>query len=469
MVKDSPIRAQTRSLGPLEGEAPVPEYPTPLYRDPESEVSGKSSHRSRQPSRPRSGFVACVNDPVREHSRRVTPKSPAQHLPLDTDSTSPSPCQHQLPFASYSPSIASRTPLTTPKTPNADIELSRSPPMRGRLNGRLNRNQAERLVTRINARIAELEKEVSPNSKTSKGLHTRPVSRSPRPCEGETKASEHGRLSPLLFKCDKIRHRIQSPACGSNVGETSTTSSWRQDSVRVDSDPKAVGLDQLARSGSVVTSSAVDSDIPTFDSRTSSPSLGLFFDIDSPSPHSPRNQLLKDTAASEIPAPVPSSSSSLVTLRFHSPEDNSIIKSLDLAKDHRIEIGRYISNRSTPAKDNGYFDSPVLNRWHAEICEKDGIIFVEDLGSIGGTYLRGTHLDPSVGRCHKLYELVSGDRLLFGSDILGEDGTIIHPQIAVSVTLVPVSPSPVQATMPPHCRFIHLWSTRYITSPPYRR
>jgi pSer/pThr/pTyr-binding forkhead associated (FHA) protein len=154
--------------------------------------------------------------------------------------------------------------------------------------------------------------------------------------------------------------------------------------------------------------------------------------LTSPLARSPRNKLWKEAATSEIP--------SFHTLHFHLLKDNLIIKSFNLVNNQHIEIGRHIGIRTIPAENNGYFDSPVLNRWHAEILEEDGTIFIKDLGSRYGTYINGVRLDPSWGRCSRLYQLKSGDLLAFGSNVFGKDGTIIHQQIIVSVTLASVAP-----------------------------
>lgn len=54
-----------------------------------------------------------------------------------------------------------------------------------------------------------------------------------------------------------------------------------------------------------------------------------------------------------------------------------------------------------------------ISRLHARLAEQDGRWFVEDRGSLYGTYLNGVRLQPRV-----LYSLRHADRITIGSDAL---------------------------------------------------
>ncbi|KAJ0119312.1 hypothetical protein J7T55_013550 [Diaporthe amygdali] len=79
-----------------------------------------------------------------------------------------------------------------------------------------------------------------------------------------------------------------------------------------------------------------------------------------------------------------------------------------------LKIGRS-SNRSslglTPMLNNGYFDSPVMSRDHAEIIADipAHVIRIRDAGSMHGTYLNNEPLESEDGR-----PLVAGDKVTFG-------------------------------------------------------
>ena len=143
-------------------------------------------------------LVAAI-DPIVDAS----PSPQSRPLPIESEPRTPSPTCKHLPSTSYSPDIAFRTPLTTPETLAVDIESRRSSSMYRRLCGRLNRTRGDQPEKNI--------RKVTPNFETDRGPHTRPVSRSQRPFKGETKASEHGQISQLLFQLNEHSNEIRNP------------------------------------------------------------------------------------------------------------------------------------------------------------------------------------------------------------------------------------------------------------------
>ncbi|KAI7780901.1 hypothetical protein LA080_015468 [Diaporthe eres] len=98
-----------------------------------------------------------------------------------------------------------------------------------------------------------------------------------------------------------------------------------------------------------------------------------------------------------------------------------------------LKIGRS-SNRSalglTPTLDNGYFDSPVMSREHAEI-EADiprQVVRIRDAGSMHGTYLNDEPLDTEVAR-----PLVVGDEVTFGSSVYRNQRTFKPATVTVGI------------------------------------
>jgi len=64
------------------------------------------------------------------------------------------------------------------------------------------------------------------------------------------------------------------------------------------------------------------------------------------------------------------SSFPIVTLIFESIEPNEkshVIKTIDLFDGTPVKIGRQVNSKTAPSLGNGYFDSKVLSRNHAEI------------------------------------------------------------------------------------------------------
>ncbi|KAH9888564.1 hypothetical protein C8Q73DRAFT_807850, partial [Cubamyces lactineus] len=50
--------------------------------------------------------------------------------------------------------------------------------------------------------------------------------------------------------------------------------------------------------------------------------------------------------------------------------------------------------KTVPQGRNSYFDSKVLSRQHAEVWEDNGKIFIKDVKSSNGTFIKGERLSP---------------------------------------------------------------------------
>ncbi|KAL1941564.1 hypothetical protein VTO73DRAFT_7003 [Trametes versicolor] len=130
-------------------------------------------------------------------------------------------------------------------------------------------------------------------------------------------------------------------------------------------------------------------------------------------------------------APVP-----LPALYLYPLNDTFIPKHISLASNQRVKIGRQTNAKTVPQERNGYFDSKVLSRQHAEVWEDSGKIFIKDVKSSNGTFINGERLSPE-GLESDPYELKSDDVVEFGIDIVGEDNkTIVHHKVAARVVCV---------------------------------
>lgn len=98
------------------------------------------------------------------------------------------------------------------------------------------------------------------------------------------------------------------------------------------------------------------------------------------------------------------------------------------------KIGRQTNNKTQPKPDNGYFDSKVLSRQHAEIwADANGRIWIRDVKSSNGTFVNGTRLSPE-NRESEPTELRQHDSLELGIDIVSEDQkTIVHHKVSAKV------------------------------------
>jgi hypothetical protein len=76
-----------------------------------------------------------------------------------------------------------------------------------------------------------------------------------------------------------------------------------------------------------------------------------------------------------MPAPTtyPTSADALYpALHLYPLNDSFIPKHITLLNGQRVKIGRQTNAKTVPAERNGYFDSEVLSRQHAEVWEEGG-------------------------------------------------------------------------------------------------
>ncbi|KAB8232882.1 putative cytoplasm to vacuole targeting Vps64 [Aspergillus alliaceus] len=99
-----------------------------------------------------------------------------------------------------------------------------------------------------------------------------------------------------------------------------------------------------------------------------------------------------------------------------------------------VRIGRQTNAKTVPTPANGFFDSKVLSRQHAEVwAEKGGRIFIRDVKSSNGTFVNGNRLSPE-NRESDPHELRENDQLELGIDIISEDQkTVVHHKVCCKV------------------------------------
>ncbi|KAF8470237.1 hypothetical protein BDZ91DRAFT_694197 [Kalaharituber pfeilii] len=100
-----------------------------------------------------------------------------------------------------------------------------------------------------------------------------------------------------------------------------------------------------------------------------------------------------------------------------------------------LRIGRQTNAKTLPNPSNGYFDSKVLSRQHAEVWAepKTGKVWIRDVKSSNGTFVNGQRLSQE-NRDSEPHELRTEDLLELGIDIFSEDNkSIIHHKVAARV------------------------------------
>ncbi|KAF4564093.1 hypothetical protein EYR36_003345 [Pleurotus pulmonarius] len=136
-----------------------------------------------------------------------------------------------------------------------------------------------------------------------------------------------------------------------------------------------------------------------------------------------------------MPAPTPFAtphSQMYPALYLYPLNDSFVPKHISLVGAQRVKIGRQTNAKTVPGERNGYFDSKVLSRQHAEIWEETGKIFIKDVKSSNGTFINGERLSPE-GMESDPWELKSDDIVEFGIDIVGDDNKILHYKVAARV------------------------------------
>lgn len=99
-----------------------------------------------------------------------------------------------------------------------------------------------------------------------------------------------------------------------------------------------------------------------------------------------------------------------------------------------LRIGRQTNQKTVPTPLNGYFDSKVLSRQHAEIyADRQGRIWIRDVKSSNGTFVNGMRLSQE-NKESEPRELREQDVLELGIDIVSEDQkTVVHHKVAAKV------------------------------------
>ncbi|KAK9895391.1 hypothetical protein P389DRAFT_92646 [Cystobasidium minutum MCA 4210] len=126
-------------------------------------------------------------------------------------------------------------------------------------------------------------------------------------------------------------------------------------------------------------------------------------------------------------------------LHLHPLNDTFIPKQISLyppGPHNRIKIGRQTNAKTVPAPNNGYFDSKVLSRMHAEVWAEGNKVYIKDVKSSNGTFINGERLSPEAVESD-IFELHNNDMVEFGIDITSEDAkTIVHHKVAARCFLV---------------------------------
>ncbi|KAF9899482.1 hypothetical protein EC991_008845 [Linnemannia zychae] len=128
------------------------------------------------------------------------------------------------------------------------------------------------------------------------------------------------------------------------------------------------------------------------------------------------------------------------------------LKSFELPDQTRIKIGRQTGVTTAPSPSNGYFDSKVLSRIHAEVWSDSGKVYIRDLKSSNGTFLNGRRLSAESVESDA-FILNQNDSLEFGIDIMDEGGSLLHEKVACRIYISRMSyPTPGGSPQDSHAK-----------------
>ncbi|KAI9138367.1 SMAD/FHA domain-containing protein [Paraphysoderma sedebokerense] len=127
----------------------------------------------------------------------------------------------------------------------------------------------------------------------------------------------------------------------------------------------------------------------------------------------------------------------------------TVIKTIDLFENNPVKIGRQTNSKTVPSLSNGFFDSKVLSRNHAEIWVEGGKIYIKDTKSSNGTFVNGKRLSEENHESAPV-ELKNGDTVDFGIDIVGDDGsTLLYKRVTVKASVIGSNEKPNMETPSP--------------------
>ncbi|KAF9576509.1 hypothetical protein EC968_007987 [Mortierella alpina] len=128
------------------------------------------------------------------------------------------------------------------------------------------------------------------------------------------------------------------------------------------------------------------------------------------------------------------------------------LKSLELPEQTKVKIGRQTGVTTAPHPSNGYFDSKVLSRIHAEVWSESGQVYIRDLKSSNGTFLNGKRLCPENTESEP-FELNQNDNLEFGIDIMDENGALLHEKVSCKIYISRMTyPTPGSSPLDSHAK-----------------
>ncbi|KAM0785979.1 hypothetical protein ACM66B_006797 [Microbotryomycetes sp. NB124-2] len=157
-----------------------------------------------------------------------------------------------------------------------------------------------------------------------------------------------------------------------------------------------------------------------------------------PAPFVTADKAPASTAASHSTAQGPNAPSNVYPALHLIPlNDTFVPKQISLNPPGvRVKIGRQTNAKTVPNGTNGYFDSKVLSRMHAEVWSEDNKVLIKDVKSSNGTFIDGQRLSPEAAESD-VFELRTGSTVEFGIDIVSDDSkTVVHHKVSAKVIVV---------------------------------
>merc|ERR1711915_413509 len=120
-----------------------------------------------------------------------------------------------------------------------------------------------------------------------------------------------------------------------------------------------------------------------------------------------------------------------------SPGPNSLKFSdrvLNIDSSSPLVIGR-AGRITSSSSENGYFDSKVLSKTHAQLCLEENRVLIKDSGSSNGTFINNIRLSKP-GNESEPVEVFSGDIIKFGSEVEDKSKKVKQKPVVIRATII---------------------------------
>ena len=125
-----------------------------------------------------------------------------------------------------------------------------------------------------------------------------------------------------------------------------------------------------------------------------------------------------------------------IFIRFGTQNNPDAFEERCITLDKPCKVGRSVCGLGIkPSTENLIFDCKVISHNHALIWHEKGKFFIRDTKSTNGTFLNGKRLS-AMSQESLPFELLLGDKIQFGVDIIGKTTKLQNCCLSVEIKLI---------------------------------